>query len=413
MEQERTGFDLTLKKLTINNFRGFGHLEVPFDKDTIVFIAENGGGKTTILDAIAECLKVFMWQLLKRPFTNAPNLSNKNIKTGTSALNANLEINFSYLFKDKVLVDIDGNVVTEEQAKELNIVVRQDEIDEKIENDYSIYLNLTDGKLTSNINGYETSKESEFDFKVNFDKKITKDYCPLLLYYGCNSVNTTADTTNDVKEDEIYHIYYGGLEPTRFSFQSFFQWFDTEFKISHIPEKKPNKSLEIVCNAIEQMFNDDMKDKMYKDLRMNYQLKGNDMIIDKKNAEGKFDKDSWIDVTQMSAGEKMIFAMVADISKRLILANPRKNDDVDDKNQFELDNINPLHGRGIVLIDEIDLHLHPKWQRKVLVKLKEIFPNLQFIVTTHSPFVVQSTPRNNCIELINQHLRQRRDIIEK
>jgi len=51
---------------------------------------------------------------------------------------------------------------------------------------------------------------------------------------------------------------------------------------------------------------------------------------------------------------------------------------------------NPLEGEGIVLIDEIDLHLHPKWQGEVLGKLTEIFPNCQFFISTHSPFVVSS-----------------------
>jgi predicted ATP-binding protein involved in virulence len=370
MEKERTkGFDFTLEQLTIDNFRGFGNLEVPFDKDMIVFIAENGGGKTTILDAIAECLKIFMWQLLKRDFTIPPSLDKKNIKNGTSTSKAQLDIKFTSKFPVQVEDIEEIDEIVNSQVTEFDI----------FEKDYSLQLSLNQSRLSLSIDNYAATQEDDFDFRTYFLEGYRDgDYLPLILYYGCNSVNTIADTNNDVKEDEIYHIYYGALEPTRFSFQSFFQWFDTQYKISHIPEKRINKDLEVVCQAIEQMFNEDMNNKVYQNLRMDYQLSGNDMVIDKKNSVGGFDR---LDVTQMSSGEKMIFAMVADISKRLILANP------------DLDN--PLEGKGIVLIDEIDLHLHPKWQRRVLVKLREIFPKLQFIVTTHSPFVLQSLKPEN------------------
>ena len=388
MEQERTGFDLTLKKLTVDNFRGFGHLEVPFDKDIIVFIAENGGGKTTILDAIAECLKIFMWQLLKRDFTNPPKLTRKDVKNlSEQPLNAQLDINWiEHAEEDNETSNTKKDIKTNKVDLSLILSVNKS----KKENEFRIIEGGTE---------YDANIDSQFyfleDFKNHYRAKT--DSVPVLVYYGCNSVNTIADTTQDVKEDDLYHIYHGALEPTRFSFQSFFQWFDTQFKISHIPEKKPNKSLEIVCDAIEQMFNDDMQNKNYQNLRMNYQLSGNDMVIDKKNSVGGYDP---LDVTQMSAGEKMIFAMVADIAKRLILANPFRDDELDDKNK-----IGPLfQGKGIVLIDEIDLHLHPKWQRRVLVKLREIFPNVKFIVTTHSPFVVQSVLRKDCIELSNGQL---------
>jgi predicted ATP-binding protein involved in virulence len=55
--------------------------------------------------------------------------------------------------------------------------------------------------------------------------------------------------------------------------------------------------------------------------------------------------------------------------------------------------------RGVILIDEIDLHLHPKWQRKVLSDLHNAFPKIQFIVTTHSPFIIQSIDKGKLINL--------------
>ena len=55
---------------------------------------------------------------------------------------------------------------------------------------------------------------------------------------------------------------------------------------------------------------------------------------------------------------------------------------------------NPLLGEGVVLIDELELHMHPTWQRKILGVLKTTFPNLQFIVTTHSPIILSEADEN-------------------
>ena len=84
-------------------------------------------------------------------------------------------------------------------------------------------------------------------------------------------------------------------------------------------------------------------------------------------------------IEQMSDGYRIMIAMIADIAARMAESNPSPE-------CSGLDN--PLNTPGIVFIDEIDLHLHPMWQRKVLKQLHNIFPNVQFIVTTHSPNVV-------------------------
>ncbi|VVO32379.1 AAA family ATPase [Pseudomonas fluorescens] len=87
------------------------------------------------------------------------------------------------------------------------------------------------------------------------------------------------------------------------------------------------------------------------------------------------DKDGvTLNVSQLSQGEKSMMALVGDIARRLAMMNQ------------SLDN--PLEGDGIVLIDEVDLHLHPKWQRSLIRQLSETFPNCQFVLTTHSPLVI-------------------------
>jgi hypothetical protein len=79
-------------------------------------------------------------------------------------------------------------------------------------------------------------------------------------------------------------------------------------------------------------------------------------------------------IEQLSEGYKIVIATVADLAARMAEANPEMP--------------NPLEAKGIVLIDEVDLHLHPKWQRNILKDLHRVFPNVQFIVSTHSPIIV-------------------------
>ncbi len=81
-----------------------------------------------------------------------------------------------------------------------------------------------------------------------------------------------------------------------------------------------------------------------------------------------------LNVAQLSQGEKSLMALIGDIARRLAMMNPSLE--------------NPLTGDGIVLIDEVDMHLHPKWQRTLIARLTTTFPNCQFVLTTHSPLVI-------------------------
>ena len=84
---------------------------------------------------------------------------------------------------------------------------------------------------------------------------------------------------------------------------------------------------------------------------------------------------STVAVRQMSDGERGILALVLDLTRRLVQANPEMSDPV-------------AEAEAVVLIDEIDLHLHPEWQRQIVHKLTTMFPRCQFIATTHSPQVI-------------------------
>ena len=130
--------------------------------------------------------------------------------------------------------------------------------------------------------------------------------------------------------------------------------------------RNKGQELETVTNAIEQFLPE------YNHLRVK-RVPRPHLLIDKKGKSFNLD--------QLSDGEKNLIVLVGDIARRLAIANPRKN--------------KPLESEGIILIDEIDLHLHPKWQRLVVPKLLEIFPNCQFFISTHSPQVISHVKPEN------------------
>ena len=93
----------------------------------------------------------------------------------------------------------------------------------------------------------------------------------------------------------------------------------------------------------------------------------------------------WVRLEDLGYGYQATLAWVADLAKRMFDQYP--------------DLENPLHGPAVVLVDEIDLHLHPEWQRKIIKYLSDLFPNTQFIVTAHSPLIIQSAENVNLIML--------------
>lgn len=166
--------------------------------------------------------------------------------------------------------------------------------------------------------------------------------------------------------------YEGAFESKR-NFRTFFEWFreredlENEQRVDRSGFRDPQ--LNAVRKAIEGLMGG------YTELRVRRSPLR--MVLRKGREE--------LQVNQLSDGEKTLLATLGEIARRLAIANP--------------DNSNPLSGSGVVMIDEVDLHLHPKWQRIVVQKLPEIFPNIQFFLTTHSPVIAGSVRPENLFVL--------------
>jgi predicted ATP-binding protein involved in virulence len=176
-------------------------------------------------------------------------------------------------------------------------------------------------------------------------------------------------------------LYHGGLklEKSDESHDKFVKSINTII-LSDIRKRSSaqtnfGRNIDNVIRAIQQFIPE------YSNLRIDRTGRGTaKMLVDKEGRE--------FDIGQLSDGEKNLIALIGDIARRLTIANPNSND--------------PLSESGIILIDELDLHLHPKWQRIVITKITEVFPNCQFIVSSHSPQVISHVQSDEVFLLKNE-----------
>lgn len=428
---EKKEIKVRIKKIELENFRLFPFFEMEFDEGLLVLIGGNGSGKSTITDATALLLQAFLKdQILykEQPLERNKNLPEINLTP--SDIHYGTKISNGKLFLDLTIFGANGtyeNISEESDAQkgeDLEIrFKRKDEegIQEIREDASSSWLNERGGKPEDGrgykiqleaVIGFKINKEkgratynfeqkrvqvqgNEFDFRRFFESEYIEeiDNLPVFIYYGCNQlevepVKSIERQSHQKKENRVYDR---ALTPERFSFQQFYEWFDRETKLTidlnkRIINEDKRPHLAKIREAILDMLNDgDDAQKQYSNLRMDFGETGNAILIDKKIGRDAIP----IELSQLSAGEKNLVALTADIGRRLIAANPNEEDPLKD-------------GYGIVIIDEIDLHLHPNWQLKVIPRLRKIFENIQFFITTHSALAIGRIESKNILKLSNQ-----------
>ncbi len=204
---------------------------------------------------------------------------------------------------------------------------------------------------------------------------------PIFAYYATGRLFDEARGLVKTKNKENYQIAsrfraYDRCLEAKSTYKQFVKWYRAK-ELSKIQKKIDDVKLEIVKDAIisnipdcTNIFYEFDPDKQQ---GLKIQLKDNRILP----------------FVSLSDGTRNYFAIIADIAFKCITLNPHLKNDALKKTS------------GIVLIDELDLHLHPEWQRKIIRSLKDTFPNVQFITTTHSPFLIQETAPNQLIKLKN------------
>jgi len=209
---------------------------------------------------------------------------------------------------------------------------------------------------------------------------------PLIIYYGTNrAVFDSSVRKGHFKKSFNRFEALNGVLNSNANFHHFFQWFDTMENLERRKQQERKdfsyklNELTAVREAIESML------PKFKNPRI--EINPLRFMIDWEQEDGTIKK---FQIEQLSDGYRTVLAMVMDISSRMAEANP------------QLGNNSP----AIIMIDELDLHLHPKWQQTILSDLTRTFPHAQFIVTTHSPQILSTVKKEYIFILENGSMKQ-------
>jgi len=318
------------------NYRGALSLPLDFSERLNVFFGVNGAGKSTVLDSIAIMLS---WAV-SRIFSPG--------RSGRPILKTDIANGKSYASIELCCFDEDRNV---------------------------------EWRLSKSRWGYRSTEEkSNLIGLKNFTEPLQDEIIleegninlPLFVYYPVN--RTVLDIPLRIRRKHRFTLFsaYDDALISGANFRTFFEWFREREDLENENRKYrnvlpglepegfvyPDPQLEAVRSALKQFLPEFGNLSVRRDpLRMEVEKEGRRLTVN-----------------QLSDGEKCLIAMIGDLARRMAIANPARE--------------RPLEGQGIVLIDEIDLHLHPKWQRMVVGKLLDVFPNCQFVISTHSPHVI-------------------------
>lgn len=325
---------MRLSQLKIENIRFFGNQEqvIDFDpdKNIVVILGDNGAGKTTVLDTI---------NILLSSFTSAfPNMNMKMFSEWDVHIEGS-RVQAPYL---SAIATLNNGIVIKRFRAGRSKAPKSEISDIRIYGE-SLRERIAGGEdVVLPVFAYYTTGRGRIEAperKRNFQKVFNR--------WDCYDKVHDADT----------------------NFKRFFEWFDLmedEERRESLKRKDfnyRNPVLNAVRYAVEMMV-DNIRNPRIETKPLRF-------VVDRIMEDGNCTE---LRIEQLSDGYKIAIAMVADIAARMAEANPSLEQ--------------TLHTPGIILIDEIDLHLHPQWQRTILRTLHNIFPQVQFIVTTHSPSVV-------------------------
>lgn len=337
---------MRINTIRIKNFRGFADIEVPFDPQFNLIIGDNGSGKTAILEALSVAVGAYFLGIKD---TDSRNIRESDIRIKT--------FEFSEEHQFPVVVAARGEIEGEKVnwSRELN--------------------SISGGTLSRNAGSLKRIAERH-DFFVRSGTPVNM---PVLAYYSTDrlwkNIVERKKEENPRRVSSRLRAYRDCLQATT-TFKVFLQWFRSKEQAS-----LQNRRRDINLNLIKELITKnipDCKDFYYE--------------FDEDRISGlKVEKYSGevLPFEYLSDGMRNIFAVLADIAFKCMLLNPQLKENVLKETP------------GIVLIDELDLHLHPEWQKQIVSSLRTAFENLQFITTSHSPFIIQEMAEGQLIKLKN------------
>lgn len=342
-----------LKSMTLHNFRCFSDLKVNFNNRLTVLVGNNGAGKSTVLEAAA---------IAAGTLTSAMDgLTNYGIKKSDAHykcfdLGSNVDVQPQFPVEITAVGTIDGQEIS--WVRNLNSAKGRGGL-------------ASAKEMTRIAENYQSRMRSG-------DKELK---LPIISYYGTGRLwNQHREKKNDIFEKNSRSNGYIDSLDGAANDKLMMKWFQ-KMTMQQFQRGELIPEFTAVRMAMEQVF---ASIAGVSDVQVQFNLDTSDIDI------LYFDKNKEhirIPVSLLSDGYKCTISLIADIAYRMAILNPQLLDKVLTETE------------GIVLIDEIDLHLHPSWQKRILKDLMEVFPKVQFIVSTHAPEVINSAKQESIVVL--------------
>lgn len=346
---------MKLKNVKIENYRCFKNATIDFDEYVTLIVGKNGAGKTAVLDAVAVSVSTFLL----------------GIDGGVSR--SILKDDARYEFHD-----LNGTIDPQHQYP-----VRIEGLGDCLSKKDIIWtrsLNSESGKTTVKDARKLTSIARKVQNQIMTGDKAL--ILPLISYYGTGRLYAQKKEKRNIKSLTEFNRQVGYMDcmAAESNEKLMLNWFQTQTLKSLQAQQKTGvldrpvllKIVEqAICRSYERISGS-------KNASIFFDLDTHRLILEFETAKGNAEKFA---MDEMSDGYKNTLSMIADIAYRMAVLNPTLGEQVLEKTP------------GIILIDEIDLHLHPQWQQTILGDLHAIFPGVQFIVSSHAPAVINSVRR--------------------
>lgn len=342
-----------LNSIVLHNFRRFENLEVYFRDRLSVIIGGNGAGKSTILEAAT---------IAAGTLTSAMDrLTNYGIKKD--------DAHYKY-FDIGSVVDVQPQFPVE--------IFAEGTVNEKNVK-WARTLNSAKGRGSlANAKEITTIAAEYQDRMRNGDISLK---LPIISYYGTGRLwDQHREKKNDTFEKNTRSNGYIDSLDGAANDKLMMKWFQ-KMTIQQYQRNQSIPEFTAVCKAMEQCF---QSVTGYSDVKVQYNLDTKEIDVIYQDLNSHYAR---IPMTQLSDGYRCTISLIADIAYRMAILNPQLLNHVLEETE------------GIILIDEVDLHLHPSWQQRILKDLLSIFPKVQFIVSTHAPAVINSVDSDSLIIL--------------
>lgn len=340
---------MKIERLYLSNFRRFRELEISFDSKLTVLVARNGQGKTTILDAATAALG---------PFTGAFDLGKSKHIEVRDARYLRKEDRSDSEQQFPVVIKADFDLLDEPVIRELNSVKSK---------------TTTKGSAHLNKLGKDLMEQVRQLQDINL---------PMLAYYGSGRLwNSHKNMQRKAVLSESRSMGYEDCFSSASSFTQVQQWMSKATFAAlqqQSMEAYEGYPLQDQIDGIKQTVNRVLQNQEWSGFH--YSMQHEELAMTHADL-------GVLPVSLLSDGVRAMVSLVADMAWRCAKLNPYLGKDAQTK------------AKGIVFIDEVDMHLHPQWQQTVIGSLREAFPNIQFIVTTHSPQVLSTVPAE-CIRVL-------------